>query len=208
VPEIVQGRADADVLKLVSVDQLKEHKRITGGRENDLIKDCILDAWDWLDGPEGKCRRAVLPQKWALTLATWPEGSWRIPLAGACAVTRITTIAAPGASPVELSPAAYTSHTAGRWDCFLTMTPGVSLPSLAAVPNAVRVEFDAGWPTAEALPRVFRRALLLLAAHYFDNREAARFDTRVSEVSRKIEFGVDALLEKQIVPLDYAGGQR
>lgn len=200
--DLVEGPTENDVLALVSVEQLKMQKRIVTGRENDFIKDCILDAWAWIDGPDGKCRRAVLPQKWAIVLPAWPQAGLRLSVHGARAITRISSTVS-GAPAVDVDPSAYFSRlTSDGIDLEMWFRAPATLPVLSAG-DSLRVEFDAGWPSKDTVPRQFRRALRLIAAHFYDNREETYGDQRVSVVSRRIELGAEDLLKRFIVPLDY-----
>lgn len=202
MPELIEGPKEEDILKLVTVDQLKAQKRVVTNRENDFIKDCILDAWSWIDGPEGKCRRAVLPQIWSVGLDVWPRSPFRLPIHGARAITKVTSVV--GGASADLAAGSFYGSPASKdgIDLNLFLRAGSALPALSAG-DTVHVEFSAGWPTAEAVPRVFRRALRLVAAHFYDNREETFGDQRVSVVSRRIELGANELLSRYIVPLDY-----
>lgn len=203
--ELVQPYTREDVFKLVDVEALKRAKRIQHLREDAFLRDCILDSWAYLDGPDGRCRRAILPQRWAFTTASLCARTVP-PVHGARSIVSVTYYDANN-DPVVVDPVNYWLEDVYGTRSLLFRTDW-SFPRLYARHDAVRVVFDAGWPSALEVPRVFRRALLLLAAHYYDNREQTFSDNRVSVVSRSIEYGLDKLLEKHVVPLDYAGGVR
>lgn len=201
--DLISGPTESDVLALVSVDQLRAQKRIVTRREDEFIKDCLLDAWGFLDGPEGKCRRAVLPQSYRLSLTSWCGYLIPLPVHGARAVTKVTaTVGAAG--PVDLLPAAFrTVRSLDGIDASVILLPGPLLAGWLDGRDTVAIEFSAGWPSHEQVPRAFRRALRLIAAHFYDNREETFGDNRVSTVSRSIELGASKLLEKWIVPLEH-----
>lgn len=201
--ELISGPSETDVLALVSVDQMKAQKRIVTNRENDFIKDCILDAWSFIDGVEGKCRRAVLPQSYRFTLPRWCGYRVTLPVHGAGAVTKISATIG-GAAPVDLVPSAFrVERTADGIDASVIIMPGTVLAGMVDGRDSVVIEFSAGWPDAASVPRAFRRALRLIAAHFYDNREETFGDNRVTVVSRSIELGASKLLEKWIVPLEH-----
>jgi uncharacterized phiE125 gp8 family phage protein len=205
VLELTSGPSETDVLTLVSVEQMKAQKRIVTNRENDFIKECILDAWGFIDGVEGKCRRAVLPQSYRFTLTRWCGYRFTLPVHGTRAVTKISATIG-GAAPVDLLPSAFrVERTADGIDASVIIMPGTVLAGMVDGRDSVVIEFSAGWPDAASVPRAFRRALRLIAAHFYDNREETFGDNRVTVVSRSIELGASKLLEKWIVPLDYAG---
>lgn len=202
--ELVTPPTREDIFTLCDVERLKQAKRIVHLREDAFIRDCILDSWSYLDGPDGRCRRAILPQRWAFTRSGFGPYGYEFPVHGARTIVSITYY--------DRDNQIQTVDPGNYWldDSFGTrrLTYASTWSSQTVYPrhDAVRVVFDAGWPTAMQVPRVFRRALLLLAAHYYDNREQTFGDNRVSVVSRSIEYGLDKLLEKYVVPLDYAGG--
>jgi uncharacterized phiE125 gp8 family phage protein len=204
--ELITPPSREDIFKLCDVERLKAAKRIVHMREDAFLRDCILDSWSYLDGPDGRCRRAVLPQQWALTRSGFGYYGWELPVHGARSIESITYYDSSN-SPVTLAADSYwlEDNLGSRRLYFSDAWYGQSVYGRH---DAVRIVFNAGWADALEVPRVFRRALLLLAAHYYDNREQTFSDNRVSSVSRSIEYGLDKLLEKYIVPLDYAGGSR
>jgi uncharacterized phiE125 gp8 family phage protein len=204
--ELVTPPAREDIFKLADVQALKDAKRITNNREDAFLRDCILDAWAFIDGPDGKCRRAVLPQRWAFTRPGFSRYGWDLPVHGATTIVSVTYYDASNQQQT-VDPGNYALYEALGTRRLSYMTGWASVPVYDRK-DAVRVVFDAGWPDALKVPRVFRRALLLLAAHFYDNREASLGDNRVSVVSRKIEFGLDALLQRYVVPIDHTGGKR
>jgi uncharacterized phiE125 gp8 family phage protein len=204
--ELVTPPSREDIFKLVDVAKLKEAKRLTNNREDAFIRDCILDAWAFIDGPDAKCRRAVLPQRWAFTATQFDQNSWDFPVHGVRAVQSITYYDATN-TLTTVDPANYWLN-GDSMSPRLFFSAGWSFPVVYDRPDAIRVVFDAGWPDALQVPRGFRRALQLLAAHLYDNREATFGDNRVSVVSRRIDLGLDAFLQRYVVPIDFTGGQR
>lgn len=203
--ELITPPSREDIFTLVDVSALKDAKRVTNTREDAFLRDCILDAWSFLDGPEGRCRRAVLPQRWAFTRPGFTNYGWELPVHGARSIVSVTYYDRDNQLQTVDSGSYWLDDTRGTRRFYMPASWGAQ--SVYDRHDAVRVVFDAGWPTALEVPRVFRRALLLLAAHYYDNREETFSDNRISSVSRRIEFGLDKLLEKYVVPLDFAGGQ-
>lgn len=203
--ELVTAPTRDDIYKLLDVDQFKSAKRITHSREDAFIRDCILDAWAYIDGPEAFCRRAVLPQTWRFNAVKFPENAWLFP---AQTARGIVSIKYWNSSNVEttIAPADYYLRPHGdNLGSSLHFVSGYSVPTLYDRFDALTVEYTAGWPDALKVPRVFRRALQLVAAHFYDNREATYSDPRMTKVSRNIELGVDALLSRHVIPLDYSG---
>lgn len=70
-----------------------------------------------------------------------------------------------------------------RWDAW---------PSTLDTPDAVEVRFVAGFgATHESVPEELKQAILLLVAHWFENREAVL----VGSASKEVEFAVQSLVE-------------
>jgi uncharacterized phiE125 gp8 family phage protein len=206
VGTLIEGPSRADIFQLADVSSFKEAKRISHMREDLFIRDCLLDAWGVIDGPEGLCRRAVLPQTWAFTAKQFPTlRILRMPVPTA---TEIVSVKHYDSSNVQvtLDGADYGLQPLGdRIGVDLLFQTAFTYPDLYDRFDAIEVVYKAGWPDAASVPRVFRRALLLLAAHFYENREATFSDNRVSVVSRAIEWGVDKLLSRYVVPIDHAG---
>src|SRR5690606_1240366 len=71
------------------------------------------------------------------------------------------------------------------------LAPGVSWPSGQLMPGMpIRIEYTAGYGAAEKVPERVKQAMLLLIAHWYENREAVV----VGAVGRSVELAVDALL--------------
>jgi uncharacterized phiE125 gp8 family phage protein len=72
-----------------------------------------------------------------------------------------------------------------------------SWPSVANIPNAVIVQFDAGFnldgdsPGDKPLPRSLRHAMLLMLSHLYENREATTESTL-----NQIPLGITSLIER------------
>lgn len=77
-----------------------------------------------------------------------------------------------------------TAEAVAGWSADLSTPP--ARVTLAGIPAAVAtaagvpvspvgyVEYTAGWPTAGAVPPLVRTALMLLAGHWYEHREAYR----------------------------------
>lgn len=91
----------------------------------------------------------------------------------------------------------------GSFDVDIISEPGrVLLREIPAVEprefNTIVVEYTAGYQDPSKIPSRVRHAILLLTAHWYQNREAVLVGT----VSKEIEFAVTALLwQERVLPL-------
>ena len=65
-------------------------------------------------------------------------------------------------------------------------------PTIAAAPAAVTISVTAGFASPDAVPNRAKRAILMLAAHYYINREAAAVGPSAGAVT--VPLGVSELL--------------
>jgi uncharacterized phiE125 gp8 family phage protein len=117
----------------------------------------------------------VLATTYRQTLSAWPCGPIVLGRGGITSVTAVKVYQADG-STVDLA--------ADQWRADLVTPP--ARVYLAATPAAITtatgipvspvgaVEFVAGWPSIAAVPRMVKVALKLLAAHWYEHREAYR----------------------------------
>jgi len=134
---------------------------------------------------EQHCQRPLLSED----LMQWRgQPAPRIELAaGLVAVESVNYMDADGVEQT-LPPARYYTDTAehigtvqllgGQW-------PAMQLHH----PKPLRIQYRAGWPT-DAVPADIKQAMLLLIAHWYDNREAVVIGT----ITSNLDFAVAALL--------------
>lgn len=72
----------------------------------------------------------------------------------------------------------------------LALAAGASWPSTLHQADAVTIRFQCGYTTPALVPPIIRRAILMLVAHWFNNREAVV----VGMVGKEIDFAFTALL--------------
>jgi uncharacterized phiE125 gp8 family phage protein len=138
-------------------------------------------------------RRAFVTQKWALILDAFPCGSISLPLPPLVSVEEISYIDADGVTQV-LAPGDYLVDPAGMIG-MIHLAYQKQWPTTRAQPMAVRVEFTAGYGDADDVPSDLVSALLLLIAHWDQNREAVVVGTIVSSVP----LSVDSLLAPFVI---------
>lgn len=192
---------EEQILTLCSVEQVKANQRISNIREDDLLRDIILDAYDYLAGAQGWLRRPVIDTVYEISLPYFTR-AMEIPIAGAKTVAGVTYW--NGETPSVSGPVAggnYEVTVEGLYAA-IRFFPSYAFPALdSARYRPITVEFVAGLGDPATVPRQVRRAMILLASHWYQNREATTLDARVSLISKKIEYGVEDLLGFLRAPL-------
>ena len=174
----------------VTVEQAREHLRVTDTAEDALIARCIAAARRWCEHYQGRC---LAPRTLTLRLSDFPRGPIRLPYPPLVAVERITYITEDGREEI-VPPEAYAVLTGE----IAQVRPVRDWPSEPLWPGLpVSVTYRAGTGATEDE----QAAILLLVGHLHANREAEV----VGAVPRALEFGVKALLHPRKVTYEGPG---
>lgn len=156
-------------LEPVSLAEVKAHLRIDTSTDDLLLSALIATSRQQI---EAVLDLALINQSWSLTLDSWPPSrTTDLPIAPVSALTAVRTFDADGiASPLPLASFQLDSASnPPRVHCKTILTVATPLRALAAI----EISFIAGFgATAAAVPAPLRQALLLLVAHWYDNRSA------------------------------------
>lgn len=152
----------------VSVTEAKTHLRIDGNDEDTVIASLILAARLHI---ERMLDLALITQRWSLYLDRWPEcGQVEIPLGPVQAVDSVTVYSAEHVGTV-LDPEFYFVDTASR-PARVVRNGNLSWPVPGRAANGIEIGFTAGYgPAARDVPPPVRHAILLLVAHWYEERE-------------------------------------
>lgn len=187
--------AEAEILALLSVAELKASLRIGHSNEDALIKDCILAAYDWLAGEAGWLNRSVIATTWTLTA---PAFSSRLELPRAAPAIAVASIKYLLEGVQEtLDTDVYKVQLTGQYGWgYVTLAYDQEWPSGIDIdPEAVEIIYSAGMGATGAAVRTkypaMHKAMALLAGDYFRNREDTFTDIRMVEIDRKIVNGVN-----------------
>lgn len=182
-------------LEVLPIATVKMQERVFHEMEDALIGDHIEAAFDHLHGPKG-----------------WLNGYCLLEEEWECFPGAIYATTELPLRPVEddlgvtlerrLARGAYEAVNAGDF-MVATLDDAAVLARLTTTgfapqanvidPREYRIAFKAGHALPADVPRPLRQAMLLLAGHYYQNREASVSDPRVSNVSKKVEFGLQSL---------------
>lgn len=174
----------------VSLAEAKSHMRIDPALVDNgmdiLIDSLIKTAREYC---EGRQNRSYITQTWQMTLDRWPASNYiALPRPPLVSVTSVTYIDADDlAHTMPVTDYFYdTTSYVGR----VILKFGKVWPSETLRPGAaITIEYVAGYgPVGSVTPFGPRQAMLLLIAHWYENREA------VGVVGKEIELAVTSLL--------------
>jgi uncharacterized phiE125 gp8 family phage protein len=148
---------------------LKSHARITDGSEDADVAALNLAA---TRAAEVATQRALMPQTWVLTLDQFPRGGViDVPVPPLISVTSLKYLDVDGVL-TTLSSADYVVDNQtepGR----IVPAYEKTWPAIQLMPNAVTIEFVAGYANAAAVPDPIKHAIKMIFGHYWIHREEA-----------------------------------
>lgn len=162
--------------------------------EDSLLTGLIQVAREYAEGFQN---RALCTQTWELVLNDWPNGDRiDVPLPPLQSITSIKYKDSDGTETTwdDANYVVDTDSFVGR----IALAYGSSWPSATLYPvSGIRIRFVAGYGLAVSVPQMVKNAILLLAAHLYENREAG-----TDKALEEIPFGVKALLSmNRVIPV-------
>lgn len=171
----------------VSLAELKLHARVDFGDDDTTLQALLDAAVAHLDGYSGVLGRCLISQTWKQTYRDWC-GRFRLPFPDASSVV-VKYFDADGAEQT-VSSSLY-EIVDGEKGSEVVFKDAFTEPSLDDDRDApVSVEFVAGYGDADAVPAALKVAIMMLAAHWYQNREAVLVDA-----PKSVPLGFDALTE-------------
>jgi uncharacterized phiE125 gp8 family phage protein len=182
----------------VSLDEAKLHLRVDGNDEDAVVEALILAATQHLDGWSGVLGRCLCEQTWRQDFDGFSK-YMRLPLGPAISVASITWRNSDG----QLATVASSNYLlqTDELGAFVRFDDGYSLPSNLADTRAVSVTYAAGYadipavpddgetedvdesvPARSTVPAPLKTAIILLAGHWYANREAVVTGTIATEL--------------------------
>lgn len=174
----------------VTLTEVKAQCRVDITDDDTLLTALITVAREMV---EQITMHALVTRTYDLVLDEWPEGDTIVlPMPPLASVTSISYTTDAGVTST-FSSTNYKVGTAQR-PGVIRLVDGASWPSdELAVVEGVKVRFVAGFGAAAAVPQRMKQALLLLAAHLYEHREAVTTDSRGG--MQTLPLAVDALLD-------------
>ena len=175
----------------VSLADAKAHLRVDGTDEDTAITLAIKRA---REEAETRLGRALIDQTWTLYLDWFPaDGEIEIPFPPLGSVSTVKYVDTDGVLQT-LATSEYVVDTSGeKGRVYLDWEK--SWPSIRVEPNAVRVEFVAGYGAADSdVPAKFRAWILTRIGDHYAHREGLITGT----IATPLKF-IDALLDAEAV---------
>jgi len=148
----------------LTVDEVKLHLKVDVSTDDDLITNLRNSAISWV---EQYTNRQLMPATWYLYLDDFPDEillQW-------CPVTSVTSIKYYDTDNdlQTLSSDEYDVDTDSE-PARIYESYGYYFPTVRERPNAVIIEFEAGYADADSVPDPIKSALLLMIGHNYENR--------------------------------------
>jgi uncharacterized phiE125 gp8 family phage protein len=156
---------------LLDLQEVKDHLRVDHAEDDALIQGMIDAVHRHYEGPGGTLGRTFLTQTWTGRLDVWPcyGKAIEIPLPPLVTIDEVRYVDPDGATQV-LGSSNYQVQRVGDQPARLWPAFGVSWPSIRCQPDAIDIDFTAGYGGPEKLPENARAAFLMMIADLYDNR--------------------------------------
>ena len=158
----------APALEPVSLAEAKAHLRVDTASEDTFIAGLITTSRLQV---EAILALALIAQNWTWRFDVWPRKSVTFPMGPVSAVASVR-IQNSDLSFTTLAPATYIVDGRAEPPRLIPVGGMFANPGVAAL--GVEIAFTAGYgATAADVPTPLKQAILLLVAHWFENREPA-----------------------------------
>lgn len=186
-------------LPVVTLAEAKAHLRVDHDDDDALIAGLIRAATDHLDGWTGILGCCLVEQTWRQDFDCFAR-ELLLPLGPVIGVTGVTWRNAAGAV-ATVSPSVYDLRTDAGGRSLIRFDDDFTSPSDLHESRAVAVTYRSGYetipqqdeplfvPAKVTVPDPLRVAILLLAGHWYQNREAT-----IPATINALPFAVDALI--------------
>ncbi len=157
----------------VSLDEAKRYLRVESAVEDPVVASLVLAARLHI---EGALDIAMLTQSWSLFLDCWPEdGRVDIPLGPLSSVDSVKVYGADEVAQT-VSPTTYVVDLSSLRPR-LIRNAGAVWPTPGLSANGIEIAVTAGYgDTPDQVPAPIRQAMLMLVAHWYEQREPVAFD--------------------------------
>lgn len=172
----------------VTIDRARQQCNVSHNEDNQFLKSCLLAAQAYI---EKALECTIGESNWLLTLDRFPASNAPLPIP-MWPVKEVTAVRYTDTNGVEqtLSLASITQPASeGRFQ--MCSVDWQAWPIVRHNPNSVEIEFTAGWSGREDVPPQITQAILMLVAHWYENRESVL----IGQTSKEIEFATTALIE-------------
>ena len=190
-------RATAPAVEPVSVAEAKAHCRIDTSDDDTYIGTLITAAREWC---EQYLDRTIINTQWIMRFDSFPDNGTepvqlpRPPMATAGTVTAVSvTLTLTDGSTSTFATSAYRVDRYATPGEIQTVYAGTWPADRRDDENAASVTWWAGYgSTGASVPAVVRHAILMLASHWYETRQAT---VATGAVPQDVPFGVRSLLD-------------
>lgn len=180
----------APTVEPVTVAEVKAQCRIDSSSEDALLAIYIQAAREYA---ETFTRRAFCTQTLRGWLDVWPpdDKPWiYLPNPPLASVSSITYVDSAGVTQTW-SSSNYVVDGNTTTTARIGLAYGASFPTLrSGLQNAITVNWSAGYGAAAAVPAAIKQALLLIVAHWFENRESVV----IGSIATNVPMAANSLL--------------
>lgn len=202
--EVVTRPTSAEREAVITKDAVKANSRFLSNALDGEFTNAVNSALEYLDGFDGVLNRSVCPWEWRIYFDCFHR-IIHLPYPPLKAVSAVKYLDDDGVEQT-LAGTNYIVRKNPTMPSSIVFLDVNDLPDTKADhPRAVSVTFTAGYgtpPAAEKLPELLLRGVRLLASHYIENPEATLNESKVVTLNRKIEFGLDHIINALKVPHD------
>lgn len=179
----------APTVEPVGVDEVRDHARISIHDDDPLIALHIKAAREYVTE---SIQRALINTTYRLRMDSWCDKRYadgeviRLPMGPVSSVSSVQYVD-PAGTTTTLSASGYVVDTDSR---IARLYPGYCLvwPPIRVQRQAVTVTYVAGYgATSASVPECIRRAICLLASHWYENREPVSIGNIVNPIPYQIE---------------------
>lgn len=157
---------------VVTVADMKSHLRIDSDDEDTLIGEYITAATEMVDAEFGELGRALITQRWQLTMPKFPTDSHVVlPIPPVQQVFSVTYYDTDNVQQTFSTDAYRLTLNTDR--AYIDLVAGYSWPATYDRDDAVAIQYDTGFGDAGTdVPYGIRQAVRMMVAHWYEHREA------------------------------------
>lgn len=151
------------------VAEFRDHLQLGSGFADDGLQDAVLypQLRAALASIESKTGKALLTRSFKLVVTAWRDlGSQVLPMAPVSSITSLSITDMNDGSEA-VAPSAFQLRPDTHAPVLHSL--GISLPTIP-VGGTAEIEFEAGFGTWGQVPGDLKQAVMMLAAHYYENR--------------------------------------
>lgn len=150
----------------VTLAEAKAHCRVEGGEDNDLIAGLIGAATKYAQDYQWS---QLISATWKQRIYQFPDGEIELHPNPVTAVASVTYVDINGDTQTLTENTDYVVDTR-RKPAIIRAAYNTWWPAARGYADDVTIQFTAGYGTRSAVPQHTKQAILMLVAHWYDNR--------------------------------------